>query len=147
MNLIHYTQLWELVHTQMAATLIRLHSEIKNDPQLAEVFQFLPVTQETNTEDFFVSLIILDKQDEDKTPVVAIDFKLHDEPAGANVTLRIDIISEQSTEWLYSPYNYSAKCLTLDGAELQRRVEDMPFNELLIATRSVLLQLAQATPA
>jgi hypothetical protein len=153
MTLTSYTSLWNLVRAPMLAALTRLRDELENTPGLGDTFAFAQVTPETDAEEFFASLLILDRRNGDDHPVIAIDFTLCDEAEvcaganGSNVRLTVDLVQEQTTEWTYCPQNYTAECFTNDSAELLRRIQDLPHDVLLAATQGLLHKLTEATPA
>jgi len=144
MELEKYKALWKHVNAPMLELMERLQVVLQEGPgDYISRFNIQAPTLETDAEDFFVSLIIADATG-DKLPLVAVNFKLFDDEAGAgaNVGFQVDDIPGQENVWGYLPYNYTEDCYTTDEAELLRRVNELPLVSMMEFMRSYLENLA-----
>lgn len=138
-----YNHIWEELNSPMKATLENLRDVLLANAEFAGKFQFAPVELETDTDDYFVSLVISDIRSAEPRAVVTVDFELRDDERGLNVVLSVDDIEAQTTEYSYVPYNYSDDFVTLELAELQKRIEQAPFDGLVEHTTELLRKLLE----
>lgn len=138
-----YQGLWDKLSQPMKLVVEEIRNALLAKADFAGKFEFSPVTLETDTDEYFASLIINDIRGAEKRVVVAVEFKLRDEDNGANVTLQVDDVEDQSQVFSYIPCNYTDGVVTLDLAELEERITEVPFDQMFERTQELLRVLLE----
>jgi hypothetical protein len=138
-----YNRIWNELNSAMKVPLVDLVMALVGKGEFAGKFEFSPIELETDSDDYFVSVVISDVRGAEKRAAVAVDFELRDEPTGVNVILTVDDIEAQTTVFSYIPSNYTPDVVTLEMAELRERVTQVPFDLLVERTEELLRKLLE----
>ncbi|MNR71824.1 hypothetical protein D3C71_25020 [compost metagenome] len=151
MDLTQYKQLWETVGLAAQNKLLELLRQLQPQLANAHMLKVSEVALETNTEDFFASLVLRDPGID--SLVLAISCTLVDLPEGAAIKLTAEGpaltsngVQEHSELWGWRPRNFTTDVASTDGEELLADVVYAPWADLTQVVAGHIQRWAQMSP-